>query len=158
MHIVFSESAHLLGGLRGCSLEATTPTEVSLRLVVLLESPQARVPEMTSWLYLLPASDFFTLQSLLPGLQVQKKHLSVEAQNSAQAWALSLNVVAMLAFGSEKPICFSMMQPDNIQSVPKKDREECFSSQVVQEEDITVNIQKATTSGQQIFISRNMAV
>ena len=113
MQILCVESAHMLGGCPGCSLEATTPTEVSLRLVVLSESPQPRVPEMTPPLYLLPASDFFTLQSLLPGLQVQKKHLSVEAQNSAQAWALSLNVVAMLAFGSEKPICFSMMQPES---------------------------------------------
>ena len=119
MHIEGLESAHLLGGYPGYSLEATTPTEVSLRLVVLSESPQARVPEMTPPLYLLPESELFTLQSLLSGLQVQKKHLSVEAQNSAQAWALSLTVVSMLAFGSEKPICFSMMQPDNIQGVRK---------------------------------------
>ena len=59
MQTVLSESAHMLGGYFGCSLEATTATEVSLGLVVLLESPQARVPEMTLELYLLP--DFTSL-------------------------------------------------------------------------------------------------
>ena len=47
MQILFVESAHWLGGCDGRTLETTTPTEVSLRLVVLSESPQARVPEMT---------------------------------------------------------------------------------------------------------------
>ena len=113
MHIEDLESAQFLGKYPGCSLEATTPTDVSLGLVVLLESPQARVPDMTPPLYLLPESELFTLQSFLLGLQVQKRHPSVEAQNTAQAWALFSSVLLMLAFGSEKPICLSRMQPDN---------------------------------------------
>ena len=79
----------MLGGLSGCSLEATTPTEVSLGLVVLLESPQAQVPEMILGLYLLPESELFKLQSFLLRPQFQKRHSSVEAHRSAQAWAVS---------------------------------------------------------------------
>ena len=74
MQIDDSESAQLLGGCLGCSLEATTPTEVSLGLVVLLESPQARVPEMILGLYLLPESELFTLQSFISEPQVQNRH------------------------------------------------------------------------------------
>ena len=99
MQIEDLESAQYLGGPDGCSLEATTPTEVSLGLEDLLESPQALVPEMALKLYLLPESDLFTLQSFLFGSQVQKRHPSVKTQNSAQACALSSNVLAML--GSE---------------------------------------------------------
>ena len=85
MQIVNSESAHMLGGYPGCSLEATTPAEVSLGLVVLLESPQTRVPEKTLGLYLLPESELFTLQSFISEPQVQNRHFLVEAHRSAQA-------------------------------------------------------------------------
>ena len=89
MQILCVESAHWLGGCDGRSLEATTATEVSLGLLVLLERPQARVPEKTLRLYLLPESELFKLQSFLYRPQVQKRHSSVEAHRSAQAWAVS---------------------------------------------------------------------
>ena len=73
MQILCVESAHWLGGYPGCSLEATTPTEVSLGLVVLLESPQAQVPEMILGLYLLPESELFKLQSFMREPQFQKR-------------------------------------------------------------------------------------
>ena len=85
MQYVDLESAHMLGLCRGSSLEATTPTEVSLGLVVLLESPQTRVPEKTLGLYLLPESELFTLQSFISEPQVQNRHFLVEAHRSAQA-------------------------------------------------------------------------